>query len=159
MRRFFPVLHPQRTLGLRGVMSWSDPVTGGDIPFQRLNSNHDLERFRGYQDFRFTDRGLLLLTAEYRWPIWVTREADRAGIDMILLADYGQVFHNVDQVTTENLAASYGFAFEMAGARGMLARVEFGRSEEETVVRFGLVSLIESGAGQLFQGRALDREP
>jgi hypothetical protein len=158
-RRFIPIFHPQRTLGLRGVMAWADPVDGGDIPFQRLNSNSDLERFRGYQDFRFTDRGLLLLSAEYRWPIWVAREASRAGIDMILLADFGQVFREVDQINTDRLAASYGFAFELAGLKGMLARAEFGWSDEETVVRFGLVSLIETGAGQIFLGRTLDRGP
>ncbi|HEX7881001.1 MAG TPA: hypothetical protein VF720_16440, partial [Candidatus Eisenbacteria bacterium] len=158
-RRFFPLWFTGRTLGLRGMIAWSDPVGPGEIPFQRMNSNHGLDRFRGYQDFRFTDRGMTLFTAEYRWPIWVTREALSPGLDFILLADAGQVFRQVDQIAIDRLAESYGFAFEYAGSRGLLARVEFAWSNEDRVIRFGLVNLLETGFGQLFQGRIMDREP
>jgi hypothetical protein len=158
-RRFFPLWYPQHTLGLRGVMAWADPVGHGEIPFQRMNTNQGLDRFRGYQDFRFTDNGLAMLSAEYRWPIWVTKEAWRPGLDVILLADAGQVYREVDQITLDRLALSYGFGFEYAGSSGLLARLEFGWSEEDQVIRFGLVNLLETGSGQIFLSRVQDREP
>jgi hypothetical protein len=158
-RRYFPLWYEQRTLMLRGVVAWADPVGHGEMPFQRMNSNHGLDRMRGYQDFRFTDNGLAMLSAEYRWPIWVTKEATNPGLDFLLLGDAGQVFREADQLALKDLALSYGFGLEYAGARGLLARVEFGWSEEDRVIRFSLVNLLETGTGQIYLGRALDREP
>lgn len=150
-----PLWHTYRSLRLSGVASWMEQRGAGTIPFQRMTGNSDYDVFRGYQDYRWLDRGLALASFEYRWPVWVAKEAANPGIDLFLLSDVGQVFGDADEIAIDNLTASYGFGLEYVGARGMTLRVEVAWSEEENEIRIGAVNLLDVGVGRLFYGRHL----
>jgi outer membrane protein assembly factor BamA len=154
-QRFLTLWRPQRVLALRGVVSWIEDVGDDPVPAARLNTNDDPDLFRGYDDFRFRDRGLALVTAEYRWPVWAMEHARSAGVDAYLLSDAGQVFGAADQLGRRRLTFSYGGGLRVESGRGFAFRIEYARSDETAVVRFR--------ADQVFQfvkhGFLYGREP
>jgi hemolysin activation/secretion protein len=108
-----------------------DPAGDATIPFQRLLTNDDPDLFRGYEDDRFHDRGLALVTAEYRWPVWAPVDGSGPGVDAYLLADFGQVFGTFDELSFDNLTRSWGGGFRLVSRHGFSARVEIARGGDE----------------------------
>lgn len=121
-----PFLPPQRRLALRGFLEKAKPLGSkdgaGQVPFYRLPSLGGAERLRGYRANRFREEGALLLTAEYRWPVW-------KNLDAVLFTEAGQVFDDYGALGLRRFHASYGggfhlvtngetaFRFELAGSR------------------------------------------
>ena len=107
------------------------------MPAPRLHTNDDPDLLRGYDDFRWRDRGLALVNAEYRWPMWRHEQPDGAGIDAYLLSDVGQVFGHAREISLDHLTVSWGGGLRLGSRRaGSLFRVEYARSEEDHVFRF-----------------------
>jgi outer membrane protein assembly factor BamA len=154
-QQFVTLWRPRRVLALRGVASWIEDVGIDPVPAARLNTNDDPDLFRGYDDFRFRDRGLALLTAEYRWPVWAHEHSLGSGIDAYLLSDAGQVFGDADQLGWRRLTFSYGGGLRVESGHGFVFRIEYARSDEASVLRFR--------ADQVFQftkrGFLYGREP
>ena len=123
------------------------------LPFYRLMTNDDPDLFRGYRDFRWFDRGMTALSIEYRWPLWTNTSPGGMGLDGYLLADFGQVFGHLDQVSIENLTSSYGFGFRLMSAGGFLGRLEFGWSEEDFVLRLRGDQVFQFSKGILYDGK------
>ncbi|MDX1672821.1 MAG: BamA/TamA family outer membrane protein [Balneolaceae bacterium] len=118
-----PFLPNTRRLAFRSQVRKVAPLTGEDIPFYNrpsLGSSRDL---RGYRGDRFRDDGSLLLTLEYRYPIW-----DFA--DLVLFADEGQVFHDFSDIALDRFHGNYGFGFHALGGKGLAFRLEFAFSKE-----------------------------
>ncbi len=69
LQQFFTLWHPYRVLALRSYGSWIDPSGPSALPFQRLMINDTPDALRGYRAFRFRDRGLVTVDAEYRFPL------------------------------------------------------------------------------------------
>ena len=134
-QQFFTLWRPQRVLALRGVGSWIENVGGDPVPFDRLNTNDDPDLLRGYDDFRWRDRGLAIGTAEYRWPIWAHERATEAGLDGYLLTDFGQVFGDAREIGLRRLKLTYGGGFRVESGHGFVLRLEYARSEETAVFR------------------------
>jgi hypothetical protein len=134
-QQFLTLWRPLRVLALHGMASWMERAGETPIPIERLNSNDDTDQLRGYDDFRWRDRGIMILTAEYRWPIWAHERALGPGLDGYFLTDVGQVFGDAAQISLANLTHSYGagLRFEMGGGAGV--RVEYARSDEGSIVR------------------------
>ena len=124
-----------------------------DIPFQRLMTNDDPDLFRGYRDFRWRGRGMAVLTAEYRWPLWALTHADRLGADLYLLADLGQVFDDFSEISTDAMTLSYGAGIRVLNLRGFVLRFEYARSGEEVVLRLRSDQVFQFAKGGLFHGR------
>ena len=134
LQQFFTLWHPFRVLALRGYGSWLDPTGGDVIPFQRLLVNDNPDVLRGYRGFRFRDRGMVALNSEYRFPIWMSERPEGTGVDLYPLADWGQVFDDARQIGFRDMKFSYGLGLRIESGKGMIARLEWAKSDEETTV-------------------------
>ena len=152
-QQYLTLFLPYRVLALRGFASWMELSEGGAVPFQRLLTNDDPDLLRGYEDFRFRDRGMAVLSAEYRWPLWSHMEQEGSGVDVYLLSDAGQVFHDVDQLGGGNLTYSYGGGLRLESAAGFRLRLEIARSEEQTMFRLRADQIFQFMKGSLYFGR------
>lgn len=135
-QQFFTLWRPQRVLALRGVASWIENAGSDPVPMARLNTNDDPDLLRGYDDFRWRDRGLAILTAEYRWPVWTHKQILGGGIDAYLLTDAGQVFGDAEELAMDRMTLSYGGGLRVESGHGFLFRIEFAHSEETNMIRF-----------------------
>lgn len=150
--QFFPLWHTYRALALRGAATWID--TDDPVHFQRLLTNDDPDLLRGYRDFRFRDRGLLSLTAEYRWPILAWNDVSAQGLDAYVFTDLGQVFGELEEVALPRLTDSYGFGLRLLGGDGRFSgRLEVAFSDEETVLRLRGDQVFQFAKRGLFHGR------
>jgi hypothetical protein len=151
-QQFTRLWFPSTVLALRGVLTWLEPVGDAPIPFQRLMHNNDPDLFRGFPDRRWRDNGLLLLTAEYRWPMWAYGRADGPGLDAYFLTDVGQVFPGISAIRTDDFTVSYGGGFRLVSGQGFLLRLEYARSAEGGIWRLQSHQTFQFVRG-LFHGR------
>jgi len=154
LQQFLPLWFDRRALALRGVFSWQQHAGGDEvIPFQRLLVNDDPDLFRGYLDQRFRDQGLVVGTAEYRWPIWVDGHRNGIGLDSYVFGDWGQVFPEPDDIAVRDMTVSYGFGLRAVGFGQFLGRMEFAWSEEGFVFRFRGDQVFQYDRRGLLHGR------
>jgi len=92
------------------------------------------EDLRGFREFRFRDRNLMVMNAEYRWEAF-------SGLDLALFADAGKVFHNSRQLNLRDLEKSYGFGFRFNTAKSVFWRIDtaFGNEGPRVFLKFGHV--------------------
>jgi len=122
---FLPVffLPKTRRLAFKSRLQKVEPLKNSGVPFfeyPTLGSNQDL---RGFTGNRFRDDGSLLLTLEYRYPIW-----DFA--DLVLFVDEGQVFDSYSDIHISDFHTDYGFGFHIISGGGFSFRTEFAFSNE-----------------------------
>ncbi|MCH9030996.1 MAG: BamA/TamA family outer membrane protein [candidate division Zixibacteria bacterium] len=124
MWRFFE-LYRKRTLAFRVLIESVEYADASpDFPFYLLPTLGGQKNLRGFRTDRFRDNGLALLTAEYRYPIWMT-------VDAFLFFDYGQVFNDLqDDFEFRNWNSSYGLGIRVWQKDGVILRTTFGRSDE-----------------------------
>lgn len=133
----FTVFGPHRLLTLHGWVSTTEASTGNDVPFflqHTLGGKGNLRSvnehligtdgtdatLRGFRTFRFRDRHLLLLQAEYRWPLW-------GPIDATLFVDAGKVAPRRSDLSFSDLKRSYGFSLgAVRGGRNTVVRMDVG---------------------------------
>ncbi len=111
-------------LAVRARMDVSQTANGQDIPFYLLPSLGGSSSLRGYSDYRFRDRDLLMLNAEYQWPLF--RAADAA-----VFYDTGSVAPAVGGLT-RHFHGDYGVGVRLHSARHMMVRLDLARSHEGT---------------------------
>lgn len=153
IQQFVPLWYRHHVLALRLVASWMQQIGDAPIPFTRLITNDDPDLLRGFDDFRWRDRGLAVLSAEYRWPLWAYERAEGAGLDLYLLTDVGQVFGDLDDIRGRNLTFSYGAGLRLLTAAGFVLRIEHARSGEDAVWRLRSDQLFQNFASVLYHGR------
>lgn len=151
--QIIPLWYRYHVLALRGVLSWIEPRGSIPVPFQRLRTNDHPDVLRGHDDFRWRDRGMTVVSAEYRWPLWVNERAEAAGLDVYLLGDVGQVFGDFDEIGGSNLTASWGVGVRVGSVRGFAARLEVARSEEGAQVRLSTEQVFQFRRRGLYHGR------
>jgi hypothetical protein len=155
VQQFITLWWPYRILALRGLCSWIEDSGGDPVPLSRLNTNDDPDLYRGYDDFRWRDRGMMILTAEYRWPVWAFQKQRGPGVDAYLLTDTGQVFGNTQEIGFRNFNMSVGGGLRVESGHGFVIRLEYAKSHEDGVLRLR--------ADQVFQfakrGYLYGREP
>jgi hypothetical protein len=134
------------------VLSWLEPVSDAPIPFQRLLHNNDPDLLRGFPDRRWRDRGLVLLTAEYRWPLWVYNRAEGTGIDAYVLMDIGQVFPELSAISTADFTTSVGGGIRLLSTGGFVLRLEYAHGAEGGLWRLQSSQVFQFTRG-LFHGR------
>ncbi|MEM1041216.1 MAG: BamA/TamA family outer membrane protein [Bacteroidota bacterium] len=125
VRQFVPVpfLAPERRLALRARLVRVNAPGGDTVPFYELATLGGPDDLRGFRFDRFRDQGSLLVTAEYRWPIFNT-------FDAVLFTDAGQVFDDFEEIGLEEFHFDFGGGFRVFGAGGVAARVELAFSPE-----------------------------
>jgi hypothetical protein len=114
---------------LHGWGVFSDTSSGNEVPFYLLPSLGGDRTLRGFHNFRFHDRNLLLASAESRWAIF--RQVDAA-----LFFDAGNVASRVGDLDLKK--TSYGAGIRVHGHTSTLGRLDFGHSREGWEVFFSL---------------------
>ncbi len=119
LRQFVPVpfLPFDRRLALRARLERTSAPGDDAVPFYELSTLGGPEDLRGYRYDRFRDQGSLLLTAEYRYPIF-------NAFDAVLFADAGQVFDAFDEIGIGRFHTDFGGGFQIYGGQGIAARLE-----------------------------------
>lgn len=148
-----PLWYRYHTLAIRGVVSWIDVTTSDAVPFQRLLTNRNPDALRGFDSFRWRDRGLAILSAEYRWPIWVNKTAEATGLDFYVLGDVGQVFRNPGDIGGSNLTTSFGVGVRLASVNVLVARLEVAWSNEGAQFRLQSDHMFQFFKRTLYHGR------
>lgn len=143
----FTVLGPHRRLTLHAWASASDTSSGHDVPFylqrtlggkgnlrsvheELIGSDGTPATLRGFHNFRFHDRNLLLLQAEYRVPVW-------GPFDATVFVDAGKVTNRAsDLFNGRNLKRNYGFSGSVMRGASSVARMDVGFGGGEGVRLF-----------------------
>lgn len=92
-----------------------------EVPFYLMPSLGGSYTLRGYSNYRFHDRHLLLASAETRWPIF-------DHLDGAVFVDTGTVAAKVDDLGFDKRV--YGFGFRVHSHRSTLARLDLAHSDE-----------------------------
>jgi outer membrane protein assembly factor BamA len=135
LQQYVPLVRDRRVLALHGLVSLSEADAGANVPFYLQRTLGGPDDLRGFRRFRFRDRNLLLLQAEYRWEIFT-------AVDGALFYDAGKVASRSEDLTFRDLETDYGIGFRFGTINGIFLRVEgaFGSREgKHFVLRFGHV--------------------
>jgi outer membrane protein assembly factor BamA len=135
LQQYISLLRDRRVLALHGLVSWSDADAGHEVPFYLQRTLGGPDDLRGFRRFRFRDRNLLLLQAEYRWEIF-------PAVDGAIFYDAGKVASRGTDLDLHDLESDYGIGFRFGTSNGVFLRVEgaFGSSAgKHFIFRFGHV--------------------
>jgi hypothetical protein len=130
VRQYLPFFHRTRTLALRAWLSSSDPDAGHEVPFYLQPTLGGAYSLRGFRTFRFRDRSLALVQAEYRWRI-------NEFVTGALFYDTGAVGARLGDL--DRFERDYGFGLRAGGRNGVAFRTDlvFGSGEgTRLLVRF-----------------------
>jgi outer membrane translocation and assembly module TamA len=142
----FALFGPLRRLTLHGWLSTTDTDAGDDVPFylqqtlggkwnllgvheELIGSDGSQATLRGFRNFRFRDRHLLLLQAEYRIPVW-------GPLDATVFAETGKVTSRREDLDLTGLKRSVGFSLSVMRGPATAARVDVGFGGGEGVQVF-----------------------
>jgi outer membrane protein assembly factor BamA len=109
-------------LSLRGWIGVSQTAAGQEVPFYMLPTLGGSRTLRGYATDRFRDRDVLMVNAEYRFP--VLRRLDAAAF-----YDAGGVAPRAGELT-RNMVGDYGVGLRVHSATHVLARLDVARGRE-----------------------------
>jgi len=130
VQQFVPILilPETRRLALRARLQQSESL-GGDssIPFYELSKLGGQKSLRGFENKRFSDEGMLVLNAEYRYPIW-------DNMDALFFLDTGQVFDSLGDIPQNSFHTGGGAGIHLLGSEGAEFRLEVGVSQEDVRV-------------------------
>ncbi len=119
--RFAAIGSSPVVLAVHGWLVASDPADGQSVPFYLQPSLGGYNTLRGYPDYRFHDRDLLLVNAEARVPLM-------AHVDAAAFVDLGNVAPRISDL---NLGKrSYGTGLRLHTRRQTFARLDVARSPE-----------------------------
>ena len=111
-------------------------------PFYLLPTLGGSRSLRGYEDYRFRDRNLLLLNAEYRWRVF-------GALDGAIFYDGGKVEPRFRDLDITHLKSSYGLGFRFHSGDTTVFRLDIGRSREGTRVLVSLSDALRPGHGSM----------
>lgn len=132
VQQYVPFFHETHVIAIRGKTELSYTDAGQVVPFYLQPVLGGLDDLRGFRPFRFYDDNLIVLNGEYRWSIFT-------GLDGVLFADEGKVFHRHSDFSLRHLEHSYGFGFRFSTEKSTFMRIETGFSREgfQIWVKFG----------------------
>jgi outer membrane protein assembly factor BamA len=113
--RFVRLTRTAIAFALHGWLVASDAADGQSVPFYFQPSLGGSNSLRGYSDYRFHDRNLLLVNAEARVPMMT-------HVDAALFVDLGNVAPVVGDLDLEK--KSYGVGLRLHSRRQTFARVD-----------------------------------
>ena len=132
-QRFFTLFWRNRIMALRARLDKAHRLGDeGIVPYAEMPTLGGGLRLRGSPRGRWRGEGALLLSAEYRYPIWDSWNA-------YLFWDEGQVFDEFDQVEAGEFRSSFGAGITLRTEKAFLIGLRVGHSEEEkALVGFSL---------------------
>jgi hypothetical protein len=123
IRQYIPLLKEHWVLAFRALLETTDVDNGQVVPYYLLPSLGGANSLRGYPDFRFQDKHLLLLGAEYRWlPSRV--------VDMAIFVDAGKVTAERGDLDLDGLKTTYGIGIRFHGPTFTPLRLDLARGDE-----------------------------
>lgn len=123
VQQLLPLLKEHWVLAFRGLVQTTDIDGDQRVPYYLLPSLGGARRHRGYSDFRFQDRHMLLVTGEYRWlPSRV--------LDMALFIDAGKVASDRRDLDFDGLKTAYGIGLRIHGPTFTPLRLDIARGDE-----------------------------
>jgi outer membrane protein assembly factor BamA len=134
VQHHLPAFHARRVLALHGFASFATTPPGGEVPFFLQRTIGGAGTLRGFREFRFRDRNVILLQAEYRFEIFT-------ALDGALFYDAGQVAPHSEDLTWKRLETDWGFGLRFGSNAGVFIRVDlgFGREGPRPFLRFNHV--------------------
>ncbi|MGE0812264.1 MAG: BamA/TamA family outer membrane protein [Vicinamibacterales bacterium] len=124
-----PILREAWVVSLHGQLTQTDAKHGQEVPYFLRPWLGGGTTIRGVNSFRYRDRNALLLQAE--WRIMVNRFMDTA-----VFYDAGQVAAKVGQMSTRDMATSYGFGVRVHTLVNTAFRLDLAKSREGFAVVF-----------------------
>jgi hypothetical protein len=131
LQQFVPLLHGYRVLALRALAVLSDVSDGQVVPFYLSPTYGGLNVGRGYPTFRFRDRNLLALQAEYRYQI-------NRLVNGAIFVDSGQVAPRVGAIGWSQFKTTYGTGVRFGASGGAALRLDFAFGGDGPTFIFGL---------------------
>ena len=123
IQQSIPVLKEHWVFAFRGLVRTTEVDDDQVIPYYLLPTLGGARLHRGYSDFRFQDRHVMLLSAEYRWlPSRI--------LDMALFVDTGKVAHERRDLNFDHLKTAYGIGFRIHGPTFTPLRLDVARGDE-----------------------------
>lgn len=129
VQQHFPFLRKKRVISFRALASLSDTNPGQSIPFYMMQEVGGADSLRGYREFRFRDRNLLVMNLEYVWEAF-------SGLDMAIFGDAGKVASRRRDINLKNLESDVGLGFRFNSIKSVFLRIDIGFSQEGTRVFF-----------------------
>ena len=123
IQQLVPVLKEHWVLAFRGVVRTTDVDDQQVVPYYLLPSLSGGRLHRGYSDFRFQDRHMMLLSGEYRWT-------PSRVVDMALFVDTGKVTHERRDLDFNDLKTAYGIGIRLHGPAVTPVRLDIARGSE-----------------------------
>ncbi len=120
---YVPLWSSGRTLALRYFHALDVAGGGHHVPFYLHGTLGGSDMLRGFREYRFRDRNLVYLSAEYRW------EAVPA-LEFAVFHDAGKVFSDRGDYGFTGLQRSTGVGVRIKTRRAVVVRVDAARSRE-----------------------------
>lgn len=127
--QFVPLFDDAWIIAVRGWGVFSDTSPGHAVPFYMLPSLGGGNTIRGFSNYRFHDRHLLLASAESRWPLF-------QHIDAALFIDSGTVASRVRDLGLDKTA--YGVGLRVHSHTATTARVDLAHGTDGWQMLFRL---------------------
>lgn len=134
--RFVPVVGRRGVLVLHWWGSFTDTSGSDEVPFYMQPSLGGNNTLRGYADYRFHDRHMMVANIESRWTLM-------PHVDGAVFFDAGNVGARLKDLDFDR--TSWGFGFRLHGARTTLARFDVGKSDEGWRFLFKLSDALRLG--------------
>jgi hypothetical protein len=119
--QFIPMSRSRVVLALHGWLAASDTADGAWVPFYLQPSLGGHNTLRGYTDYRFHDRNLLVVNAEARFALFT-------HVDAAVFADAGNVAARVSDLNLDK--RSYGIGWRMHSRESTFARFDVAHGAE-----------------------------
>jgi hypothetical protein len=134
LQQYVSILNERRVFAVRALGSFSDVSGDAEMPFYLMRTLGGGQTLRGFRDFRFRDRHLLALQAEYRFEILT-------ALDGAIFYDAGMVAPRLDGFRLRDFERDWGFGFRFGGNGGVFLRLDlaYGGEGPRTWLRFGHV--------------------
>lgn len=133
LRRYINLFY-RRVLALRTKAELTYDIEGREVPFFRLAALGGVDNLRGYRPVRFRDDDMILLGAEYRFPI-------HHSAVVTAFFEEGRVFRNlVQDFAFDDFKYTVGVGIRLLSKEDLVAVLEFAKSEEQFRFNFALNS-------------------
>jgi outer membrane protein assembly factor BamA len=130
-QQYFPFFNQRRVIVVRAKTTLTQ--TASEVPFFMQPTLGGSEDLRGYNEYRFRDRNMVVLNAEYRWEAF-------SGLDLAAFADAGGVAAKASDLRLTDLHTSYGAGLRFNTAKSVFLRLDLGFSKEgrrRLFIKFG----------------------
>jgi outer membrane protein assembly factor BamA len=117
LQHFFPIFDKKRVFALRGRMIATTAGADQLVPFYFQPTLGGSDSLRSVRDYRFRDKNVLVLNAEYRWEAF-------SGLDMALFTDFGKVASRTEDLNLRSLERAYGIGFRFNTYQSVFLRVD-----------------------------------